>query len=61
MNNKQPDKHEEIKIYEPKPGVISAFKGYPMTDNFTAPNGRVYNRSEENVILAKEEVDANHK
>ncbi len=54
-------KPEEVKIYKPQPRVISAFKTYPITDNYTASNGRVYNRSEENIILAKEEVDANKK
>ncbi len=55
------ERHEEVKIYKPQPNVISAYKTYTVTDNYTASNGRVYNRSEENVILSKEETDANHK
>ena len=54
--------NEHVKIYKPRGKVIPLFKENPITDNVTNPrNERVYNRSEENVILAKEEVDANEK
>ncbi len=53
--------HEEVKIYKPQPSIIPVYKTYTVTDNYTASNGRVYNKSEENVILSKEETDANHK
>ncbi len=52
---------EKVKIYRPKKGIIPEFITNTITDNYTASNGRVYNRSVENVILAKEEVDANKK
>lgn len=59
MKNK--NKYEEIKIYTPKEKVVPEFVTNPITDNFTDEKGRVYNRSVENVILSKEETDANHK
>lgn len=53
---------KDVKIYKPHGKVIPLFKENPITDNVTNPrNERVYNRSEENVILSKEEVDANEK
>lgn len=57
-------KSREIsKIYKPhKTADISpVYQTYTITDNYTAQNGRVYNRYDENVVLAKEEVDANKK
>ena len=53
---------DRVKIYKPRGKVIPLFKENTITDNVTNPrNERVYNRSEENVILSKEEVDANEK
>ncbi len=54
--------NEELKIYKPRGRVIPLYEEYPATDNVTNPkNGRVYNRSIENVVLSKEETDANKK
>ena len=54
--------NEHLKIYKPRGKVIPLFKENTITDNVTNPkNERVYNRSEENVILSKQEVDANEK
>lgn len=53
---------EKLKIYKPKGRIAPAYETNPIVDNVTNPkNERVYNRSVENVILAKEEVDANKK
>lgn len=55
-------KHDdEVKIYRPKNRVIPVFKENVIVDNYTDSDGNVKNRSEENVILSKREVDANHK
>ncbi len=52
---------EKVKIYKPKNAVDPVFKTNVIVDNFTDDNGRVYNRSEENILLSKKEVDENHK
>ncbi len=53
---------EKLRIYKPRGKVIPQYETNPIVDNVTNPkNERVYNRSEENVILAKEEVDDNKK
>ncbi len=55
---------DNTKIYNPKksPKTSPLYQTNPIVDNVTDPkNERVYNRSIENVILAKEEVDANKK
>lgn len=52
---------EKVKIYRPKNAVDPVFKTNVIVDNFTDDNGRVYNRSEENILLSKKEVDENHK
>ena len=52
---------EKVKIYNPKNEVEPVFKNNVIVDNFTDDNGRVYNRSEENILLSKKEVDENHK
>ncbi len=55
-------KNEELKIYKPRGRVIPLYTECPITDNVTNPqNERIYNRSIENVVLAKEETDANKK
>lgn len=54
-------KGENIRIYKPKGEVIPVFKENTIVDNYTDENGRVYNRSEENILLARDEVDANKK
>ncbi len=54
-------KKDDVKIYRPKGKIIPQYETNPIVDNYTAENGRVYNRSEENIIQAKEEVDANKK
>ncbi len=55
-------KKEKLKIYKPRGKVIPLYETNTITDNVTNPkNERIYNRSEENIILAKEEVDANKK
>ena len=55
-------KKEKLKIYKPRGKVIPLYETNTITDNVTNPkNERVYNRSEENIILAKEEADANKK
>ncbi len=56
------DHNDDLRIYKPRGRVIPLYKECPITDNVTNPkNERVYNRSEENVMLAKEEVDMNKK
>lgn len=53
---------DDLKIYKPRGRVIPLYRECPITDNVTNPrNERVYNRSEENVELAKREVDMNKK
>ena len=42
---------EKVKIYKPKNEVEPVFKTNVIVDNFTDDNGRVYNRSEENILL----------
>ena len=54
-------KDDKIRIYRPKNEVIPVFKENTIVDNYTDENGRVYNRSEENILLARDEVDANKK
>lgn len=54
-------KVEEVKIYKPKHEIIPEWETNPITDNYTAPNGNVYNKSEENILISKQEVDDNHK
>ena len=54
-------KKEHLKIYKPRGKVISQYETNPIVDNYTADNERVYNRSVENIIQAKREVDANEK
>lgn len=48
------------KVYKPH-DVISAGQEYVVTDNYTAPNGRVYNRQEQNAGWARKWVDENEK
>lgn len=56
------ENEENLKIYKPRGKVVPLFETNPITDNVTNPkNERVYNRSEQNIILSKEEVDANKK
>lgn len=52
---------DKVKIYRPKNHIESVYKTNVIVDNYTSENGRVYNRSEENVLLSKKEVDENHK
>lgn len=54
-------KEEKVKIYKPKSLVSPVFETNVIVDNFTDDNGRVYNRSDENIVLSKKEVDQNHK
>lgn len=61
MKNKKSSKHEEVKIYEPQPEVISAFKTFPLVDCVTESDGRYVNPSEDNIEMCKKEVDDNHK
>lgn len=57
------------KIYHPRSStrvrdlseVIPEGETNTITDNYTATNGRIYNVSEENIVLAKHEVDDNKK
>ncbi len=57
------------KIYHPRShtrvrdlsNIIPEGETNIITDNYTASNGRVYNASEENIVLAKREVDDNEK
>ncbi len=55
------EKEEDLKIYKPKGKVLPLYETNPIVDNYTAENGRVYNRSEKNAVQAKKEVDANEK
>lgn len=52
---------EDVKIYKPKGRVIPLYETNPAVNNYTDGDGRVYNRSVENVIQAKKETDANKK
>ena len=54
-------KKEHLKIYRPKGKIEPQYQTNPIVDNYTADNGRVYNRSELNAEQAKREVDANEK
>ncbi len=54
-------KGENVRIYRPKGDIIPVFEENTIVDNYTDENGRVYNRSEENILLARDEVDANKK
>ncbi|MBQ8623662.1 MAG: hypothetical protein IJ424_04700 [Oscillospiraceae bacterium] len=54
-------KIEEVKIYRPKEKIIPEFKTNTLVDNYTAEDGNVYSKYDESVMLAKKEVDANHK
>ena len=55
------DNNDKVKIYKPKGNVTPMWETNVITDNYTDARGRVYNRSEENVLLAKKEVDDNEK
>ena len=55
-----PQASDGTKVYKPH-DVISAGKEYVVTDNYTAPNGRVYNRQEQNAGWARKWVDENEK
>ena len=48
-------------IYRPKNQVQPMFAENVITDNYTDKYGNVRNRSVENVVLSKREVDANIK
>lgn len=50
----------DVKIYDPD-NITPAYQTYVITDNYTAKNGRVYNRDDENIKLSKHWVDENHK
>ncbi len=54
-------KDEVVRIYRPRREIEPEYMTNVIVDNITTPEGRVYNRSEENVILSKNEVDSNHK
>ncbi|HIV10804.1 MAG TPA: hypothetical protein IAD28_03805 [Candidatus Faeciplasma avium] len=54
-------KDEVVRIYRPRREIEPEYMTNVIVDNITTPEGRVYNRSEENVILSKKEVDSNHK
>lgn len=54
-------KKETLKIYKPRGHFDPQFETNPIVDNYTSDDGRVYNSSVENIIQAKEEVDANEK
>ena len=57
--NNADSKKDNVKIYRPKNAVTPQNITNVIVDNYTAPDGRVYNRSEENILLAKKEVDDN--
>lgn len=59
--SKRKDNNDKVKIYKPKGNVTPMWETNVITDNYTDTRGRVYNRSEENVLLAKKEVDDNAK
>lgn len=52
---------DKVRIYRPKNKITSEWQTNVIVDNYTDDNGRVYNRSDENILLSKKEVDANHK
>lgn len=54
-------KDEVVRIYRPRREIEPEYMTNVIVDNITTPEGRVYNRSEENVLLSKKEVDSNHK
>lgn len=54
-------KKERVKIYRPKNRIDPVYKTNLIVDNYTDSSGRVYNRSEENILLSKKEVDENRK
>ena len=54
-------KDEVVRIYRPRREIEPEYMTNVIVDNITTPEGRVYNRSEKNVILSKKEVDSNHK
>ena len=54
-------KDEVVRIYRPRREIEPEYMTNVIVDNITTPEGRVYNRSEENVILSKNEVDSTHK
>lgn len=54
-------KDEVVRIYRPRREIEPEYMTNVIVDNITTPEGRVYNRSEENVVLSKKEVDSNHK
>ncbi len=54
-------KIEEIKIYRPKEKIVPEWQTNPIVDNYTAKDGRVYNKSDFNIEYAKKDVDANRK
>lgn len=45
----------------PLENIESVYKPYLITDNKTNERGNVVNRLDSNVVLAKQEVDANEK
>ncbi len=55
-----PQATDGTKVYKPH-DVISAGQEYVVTDNYTASNGRVYNRQEQNAGWARKWVDENEK
>ncbi|WP_295209442.1 hypothetical protein [Ruminococcus sp.] len=55
-----PQAADGTKVYEPH-DIISAGQEYIITDNYTAENGRVYNRSALNAGFARKWVDENEK
>ena len=55
-----PQASDGTKVYKPH-DVISAGQEYVVTDNYTAPNGRVYNHQEQNAGWAGKWVDENEK
>ncbi len=54
-------KKDKVKIYRPKNKITPEWQTNVIVDNYTDGDGRVYNRSDENVLLSKKEVDDNHK
>ena len=50
--NNADSKKDNVKIYRPKNAVTPQNITNVIVDNYTAPDGRVYNRSEENILLA---------
>ena len=54
-------KDEVVRIYRPRREIEPEYMSNVIAANITTPEGRAYNRSEENVILSKKEDDSNHK